>query len=79
MSNYRVGDVIKTKKAPKIFGYVIDVIYIPTKNKFIPQVFFEDSDEPEWCYKEDYDTVFSRRDISYMKNIYNEWRNENEI
>lgn len=75
--NYRVGDIVKTRKMPKIFGYVVDVIYIQNNNKCIPQIFFEDSDEPEWCYKESYDIIESKRDIRYMTYIYNDWRNQN--
>jgi hypothetical protein len=74
---YKVGDVVKTKKSPKIFGYVTDVIFVDEKNKIIPQIFFEDSDEPEWCYKESYDIVENKRDIRYMTFLYNDWRNEN--
>ena len=74
---YKVGDVVKTKKSPKIFGYVVDVIYIADRNRHIPQIFFEDSDDSEWCYKEDYDIVENKRDIRYMTFLYNDWRNEN--
>lgn len=74
---YSVGDIVQTQKGPKIFGYVIDVIYLKDMDKCIPKIFFEDSDEPEWCYKESYKIVNSKRDIRYMTYIYNTWRDEN--
>lgn len=74
---YNVGDIVQTKGLPKILGYVVDVIYIADRGKYIPQIFFEDSDEPEWCYKESYFIVKNKRDIEYIKSIYLNWRNEN--
>lgn len=73
---YNVGDIVQTKGLPKILGYVVDVIYIADRNKYIPQIFFEDSDEPEWCYKEAYVVLKNKKDIEYMKSIYLNWRNE---
>jgi len=74
---YNVGDVVQTKGLPKILGYVVDVIYIADRDRYIPQIFFEDSDEPEWCYKESYIAIKNKKDSEYMKSIYLNWRNEN--
>lgn len=74
---YQVGNIVRTKEIPKILGYVVDVVFIPHTNRYIPKIFFEDSDEPEWCYKEEYEIIEFLSDIEYMKFIYNSWRDEN--
>lgn len=74
---YSVGDIVETKGVPRILGYVVNVIYLIDRNRYIPQIFFEDSDEPEWCYKESYSIVRNKKDIEYISSIYFNWRNEN--
>jgi len=76
---FKVGDVIKTKSIPQTLGIIVDIIYIQNTNKVLFNIFFEDSDEPEWHYKNDFYLVYSKRDVFYMKNVYNEWEADNNV
>ena len=76
---YNVGDIIQTKSVPKTLGIITDIIYIMNTNKTVFQIFFEDSDELEWYYKENFSIVKDINKIQYMNKIYKMWRNENGL
>lgn len=68
-----VGDVIRTKNIPRTLGVITDSIYIGSNSKTVFQIFFEDSDEPEWYYKDNIEAVKNKKEIFYMNQIYFEW------
>jgi hypothetical protein len=77
--NFKVGDVIRTKSMPQTLGIVVDRIFIESTDKLILKIFFEDSDEPEWQYKNDFYLIFSKKDSLYIKNIYSQWEADNNV